>query len=39
MISDGTRSLRAIITVTVVIGFVASLPGCASVGPMAPADA
>ena len=36
MISNGTRSLWAIITVTVVIGFVASLPGCASVGPIAP---
>jgi len=39
MISSGTRSLWAVITVTVAIGFVASLPGCASVGPMAPADA
>jgi len=36
LISNGTRSLWAIITVTVVIGFVASLPGCASVGPIAP---
>jgi hypothetical protein len=36
MISSGTRSLWAIITVTVAIGFVASLPGCASVGPVAP---
>ena len=36
MISNGTRSLWAIITVTVVIGFVASLPGCASVGPITP---
>ena len=36
MTSSGTRSLWAIITMTVVIGFVASLPGCASVGPIAP---
>ncbi len=36
MISNGTRSLWAIITVTVVIGFVASLPGCPSVGQIAP---
>jgi len=36
MTSSGTRSLWAIITMTVVIGFVASLPGCASVGPVAP---
>jgi len=36
MTSSGTRSLWAIITVTVVIGFVASLPGCASVGPVVP---
>ena len=36
MISTGTRSLWVIVTVTVVIGFVASLPGCASVGPVAP---
>ena len=36
MISNGARSLWAIVTVTVVIGFVASLPGCASVGPIAP---
>jgi hypothetical protein len=34
--SNGTRSLWAIITVAVVIGFVASLPGRASVGPIAP---
>jgi hypothetical protein len=36
MIANGTRSLWATITVTVVIGFVASLTGCASVGPIAP---
>jgi hypothetical protein len=36
MTSSGTRSLWAIITMTVVIGFVASLPGCASVGPVVP---
>jgi hypothetical protein len=36
MISNGTRSLRAIVTVTVVIGFVASLSGCASAGTIAP---
>ena len=36
MISNGTRSLWAIITVIVVIGLVASLPGCVSVGPIAP---
>jgi hypothetical protein len=36
MISSGTRSLWAIITVTVAFGFVASLPGCASVSPVAP---
>ena len=36
MTSSGTRSFWAIITVTVVIGFVASLPGCASVGPVTP---
>jgi len=36
MISNGTRSLWAIITLTVVIGFVASLPGRAGVGPIAP---
>jgi hypothetical protein len=36
MTSNATRSLWAILTLTVVIGFVASLPGCASVGPIAP---
>ena len=36
MISNGARSLWAIITVTVVVGFVAALAGCASVGPIAP---
>ena len=36
MISNGTRSLWSIVTVTVVIGFAASLPGCASIGPIAP---
>ncbi len=36
MISNGARSLWAIVTLTVAIGFVASLPGCAGVGPIAP---
>jgi len=36
MTSTGTRSLWAIVTVIVVVGFVASLAGCASVGPIAP---
>ncbi len=36
MMSNGARSLWATITLTVAIGFVASLPGCAGVGPIAP---
>jgi len=36
MISNSARSLGAVLTLTVAIGFVASLPGCAGVGPIAP---
>jgi hypothetical protein len=36
MTSSGARSLWTVLTVTVIVGFAASLVGCASMGPVTP---